>query len=181
MQGFTYIPDALEDSLHNKVCKWLEKNKEFKPITSSENSRRVLQFGKAYNYSKKKTDAPIIEIPEIIMELIDSLEDHMDFKKSAREYFTQVLINRYEPGQGISAHIDSKEFKGTIVCFTLGSGCEMEFTRGEEIEKHYVEPNSLYIMQGECRNEWKHAMKARKKDGDRVRDTRYSITMRGIK
>ena len=40
----------------------------------------------------------------------------------------QLIVNEYQPGQGISAHIDCEPcFKNTIVTVSLGSVYEMDF------------------------------------------------------
>lgn len=41
----------------------------------------------------------------------------------------QLIVNEYDPGQGISAHVDCISCFGASVCsLTLGSGCMMKFT-----------------------------------------------------
>jgi alkylated DNA repair dioxygenase AlkB len=91
------------------------------------------------------------------------------------------------PGQGIGAHIDSKNFGDTIVCFTLGSAATMIFAPTKEIAHKYsilvlVKPKSVYIMTGLSRYAWTHEMsqvKTDKIDGKITkRKTRISFTFR---
>lgn len=100
------------------------------------------------------------------------------------DYFNQCIINRYLPGQGISAHVDANAYGHTIACFTFGSGAVMWFTRPGQHYDQYVEPDSLYIMQNEARYGWKHEMPARKSDqvdGEKkLRGVRWSITFRAV-
>ena len=98
--------------------------------------------------------------------------------------FNQCLINNYEPGQGISKHIDLITFGGVIGCFTFGSGSVMTFRRNNEVFNIYVRPNSLYIMSGESRYIWTHEMPSRKSDvveGKKLlRNRRVSVTFRHV-
>lgn len=42
--------------------------------------------------------------------------------------FDQLIVNEYEPGQGINPHIDNiKLFKSDIASLSLGSDCIMIF------------------------------------------------------
>ena len=75
------------------------------------------------------------------------------------------------------------KFGHVIACLTLGSGVEIEFTRPKhESFKIYTEPNSLYIMSGDARYFWKHAISQRKNDKingkNKPRGTRISLTFR---
>lgn len=50
--------------------------------------------------------------------------------------FDQLIINEYQPGQGINPHIDNvKLFAEPIVSLSLGSECIMEFDREISNEK----------------------------------------------
>jgi len=99
--------------------------------------------------------------------------------------FNQIIVNNYESGQGISAHTDVKEYGEIIGCYTIGSGGTMRFTRKDgNLYDLYVHPNSLYIMSGESRYEWKHEMASKKSDvvdGVKIpRGRRVSITFRCV-
>ena len=51
----------------------------------------------------------------------------------------QMIVNAYEAGAGISAHIDLSAFDDAIVAISLGSTCVMQFCRKglrELREKH---------------------------------------------
>ena len=96
----------------------------------------------------------------------------------SKRYWNQCIINRYLPGQGIGAHIDVKSYGDHIVCFTLGSGREMEFTRDDDNYCLYTEPRSAYVMSGDSRYKWKHQMRLRKSDSGVSRSVCYSITFR---
>ena len=49
-----------------------------------------------------------------------------------------MIVNEYEPGQGISPHIDNvKLFDAVVVSVSLGSECVMQFTQKEKDEGKY--------------------------------------------
>ena len=96
----------------------------------------------------------------------------------------QMIVNAYEPGGGISAHVDLSAFDDTIVAISLGSTCVMQFAEkasGRE-EELLVESGSALIMSGEVRSQWTHAIPARTsdlwQDRERVRGRRVSLTFR---
>lgn len=99
----------------------------------------------------------------------------------------QAIINEYQPGQGISAHVDCVPCFGPVVAaISLGSGCVMDFTYPEDGRKAevYLAPGSLCVMTGPARYEWRHGIAARKSDrraGTRVlRGRRVSVTFRAV-
>ena len=96
----------------------------------------------------------------------------------------QVIVNAYEPGAGISAHVDLSAFDDTIAAISLGSTCVMQFAEkisGRE-EELLVEPGSALVLSGEARHQWTHAIPARGldlwQDRDLVRGRRVSLTFR---
>ena len=195
-RGLFYYPNAVDPFLTRRVEKFL-MSKEFQskmfPVGSSKNSRKVMHYGFSYNYKSGGIAEPAEEFPDIINYLRDSISRiyDPDFESDS---LNQCIINRYLPGQGISAHIDRKEYGDVIACFTFLSGREMMFERWEErpeggsryIRKYpvYTQPGSLYVMTDEARNEFEHSMPARKSDildGERVRrEDCYSITFRRV-
>jgi len=99
----------------------------------------------------------------------------------------QCVINSYEPGQGISAHIDRVEDYGRQVAgLSLGSDTVMEFIgpNKEKVEL-FVPRRSLYLMEKDARYKWKHSMPGRKKDQLEngimsFRKKRVSLTFRDV-
>lgn len=97
----------------------------------------------------------------------------------------QCLVNKYEPGQGIAAHIDCEPcFGDRIASLSLGSGATMQFTKGDQKEELYLEPQSLLTLSVCARYEWKHGIPPRKSDilnGFKVsRQRRVSLTFRTV-
>jgi len=147
--------------------------------------RRVQHYGFRYDYSKKKIDLSMYvgQLPvwsEVILDRIKGIQS-IDFIPD------QLIVNEYEPGQGISQHVDCTTcFTGIILSLSLGSGCELEFkhTKTKKTEKVYIQRNSLVIMQGEARYNWMHLIRNRKTDpynGIKLfRETRLSLTFRRV-
>jgi alkylated DNA repair dioxygenase AlkB len=171
--GLFYIKNLpLSDTLLSYI-----DSREWVPLSDSPGSRKVQHYGYRYNYKSKSVTDPAEPIPDEFKSLLEHLSDFGQFN--------QAILNNYEPGQGISAHTDSPLYGDAIACYTLGSGCIMKFTKGDRVEELYVEPNSVYVMTGAARHEWKHEMVSRKSDtieGKRIkRGRRVSITFRKIK
>jgi alkylated DNA repair dioxygenase AlkB len=99
----------------------------------------------------------------------------------------QLIVNEYQPGQGISKHVDCVPcFDETIGSLSLGSGSVLELANAPLKAKValYLEPRSLVLLRGEARYRWTHAVPARKKDvvdgKDRPRTRRVSLTFRNV-
>jgi alkylated DNA repair dioxygenase AlkB len=164
MKGLTYINKAFSFDISIPEENWVQ-------VTGG--NRLIQQYGYTYDYNSTKA-LYLGELPVFLDPLLEVLDDD----------FNQCIINRYLPGEGISAHIDSKAFGDTIACFTLGKGM-MKFTRnGYQDVELYTENKSLYIMTGDARYLWKHEMVKRKSDmvnDKRIpRGERISITFRQV-
>jgi alkylated DNA repair dioxygenase AlkB len=164
-------------------------NQEWKKLTpSSPNSRLVQHYGYTYDYKNSVIAKPTDEIPEFLIPLKEYLTkkciDSGLINPESGFEFNQCIVNNYYPGQGISPHIDLTAFGLVIGCFTIGSGANMLFEKGNEKYIQRVELNSLYIMSGESRYKWKHSMPSRKYDeyeGIKIpRNRRISITFRNV-
>ena len=97
----------------------------------------------------------------------------------------QVIINEYNPGQGISPHIDCIPCFGGVICsLSLLSPCIMDFKKGKDKHQILLKPRSLLIMKDEARYEWKHSIASRKSDninGTKTpRKRRVSMTFRTV-
>ncbi|CAL5423571.1 unnamed protein product [Camellia sinensis] len=115
--------------------------------------------------------------------------------------FDQLIINLYQPGEGICAHVDLMRFEDGIAIVSLESSCVMHFSRVEsdagiitkesEGDPHkakipvFLTPGSLVLMWGEARYLWKHEINRKPgfqkwegKDIDQKRRT--SITLRKL-
>lgn len=134
-------------------------------VGNGKNSRMVMHYGYEYNYKTGDVSKPAPPFPPYINALVDIIES-IGIGDFSNGKVDQCLINKYEPGQGIAAHIDSLKYGEFIYCFTFGSGANMEFTHPTTNARVsvYTEPNSLYIMSGDARYKWKHEMRPLKTD-----------------
>jgi len=95
----------------------------------------------------------------------------------------QLIVNKYESGQGITAHIDCEPcFKNTIVTVSLGWAYEMDFISVPtgKVKSALLDPGSALVMQGEARHQWMHRIKAKMSDRGIRRKTRVSLTFRNV-
>lgn len=148
--------------------------------------RRVQHYGYRYDYKKAKLDRNIT-LPKIPAWLFRMQKDLMD-ECSLDLPPNQLIINEYEPGQGITDHIDATDdFGETIMMVSLGSSCVMDFTSAETNQKEavFLEQRSLLMVQGDARYKWKHGITKRKTDIWNgipfPRSRRVSLTFRHVK
>ena len=146
--------------------------------------RRVQHYGYRYDY-RARTVTPsdrLGDLPGWLAPLADRLWDAGWFARRP----DQVIVNEYQPGQGISAHIDCAPcFGDTIASLSLGSPAVMRFTRPGDAPVDLPLPaRSLVVLSGEARYDWRHAIPARKSDpgphGRIPRARRVSLTFRTV-
>lgn len=149
-------------------------------------SRRVQHYGFKYDYKARKIDNSMYlgNLPEWLQNLAVRMHTHklIDFMPD------QAIINEYEPGQGISPHIDCEPcFGDTIISLSLGSSAVMNFEskpNSKEKIEIFLEPRSLVVMKEESRYNFYHSIPARKKDNIENhifhRTRRISVTFRKI-
>lgn len=155
---------------------------------STELRRRVQHYGHRYDYGSRNVaadrDADVPPLPEWARDAAARLavEGLMDAEAD------QVIVNEYQPGQGISAHVDCVPCFGPVVAaISLGSRCVMDFTDPESATKVALPlaPGSVVAMTGPARYTWRHAIAARKTDPGtptRIpRDRRVSVTFRTMR
>lgn len=157
--------------------------------------RRVQHYGYRYDYRARAAR------PEDYLGPLPGWADDLARRLFAEGHFEhvpdQVIVNEYEPGQGIAAHIDCEPcFGPTIASISLGSATVMEFIklgadgaagqREGRREQMLLEPGSLLVLSGPARYAWQHLIPARKSDPDLLggsgkrlpRGRRVSLTFR---
>lgn len=185
-KGLHYFENIFKSKQEKELIDFLDKS-TWKSLSDSPNSRKVQHYGYLYDYKTGKIKEKTDNIPEEFNFIIDLLKNQCKILRILPDdyEFNQLIVNNYDPGQGISAHIDTKEYGGIIGCYTIGGGTIMRFSKDKEEYDLYVEPRSLYIMSDESRYKWKHEMISRKSDvvdGEKIkRDRRISITFRFVK
>jgi alkylated DNA repair dioxygenase AlkB len=147
--------------------------------------RRLQHYGYPYDYRARKVDRSMYlgPLPEWARPLAARLvaDGHMPRPPD------QLIVNEYEPGQGITPHVDCVPCFGPVVCsLTLGSQCLLELSAVENggAESLLLERGSLLVLAGEARYRWRHAIPGRKTDkvgGEVVpRGRRVSLTFRTV-
>lgn len=178
--GLTYIADYLSNDEQNQLLHLIDRQ-----TWSTELKRRVQHYGYQYNYQKRSVSSSTYlgDLPDWIMRIAERLYRYSLIKKIPN----QVIINEYDPGQGIAPHIDCIPcFGNMIISLSLGSHCIMDFSHGKTKEKQsmLLLAGSLIILEGEARYEWQHGIARRKKDNYEgnilVRKRRVSMTFREV-
>lgn len=138
--------------------------------------RTVKQYGYRYDYEKKGLGE---QVPRSLP--LEGLADRFGVPEKDR----QMIVNKYEPGQGISPHVDNPCFRETIWSLSLGSPVTMILQKGEQRLRFWLPRRSLLVLKEEAREEWKHSIEAVGYEdvlGEQVkRETRWSLTIRNVK
>ena len=105
--GVAYIPAFLTSD----ECKVLLARIDAKPWIN-DLKRRAQHYGWRYSYSSRfVTDEMKAEpLPDFILEIATALKKHGWFESVP----DQVIVNEYEPGQGIAHHVDRACFGPTV-------------------------------------------------------------------
>lgn len=149
--------------------------------------RRVIHYGHAYKYRFGEAPVNVAPCPAWAIALLEKCRAaNLPIPEVPLEKL-QIIVNEYEPGQGIAAHIDDPmRFDDWVVTITLGSGCGMRFREkgGDGDVEVYLRRRSAYLMTNEARYNWTHEIAARKSDcvdGRRIpRERRVSVTFRSV-
>jgi len=186
IQGLTYKRDYLFIRQAEGILKQIDEapwNHDLK--------RRTQHYGFKYDYTRRKVSMDLDKCAPL-PKWADTIAMMLSQDKYMRPEPNQCIVNEYEPGQGIGAHVDCEPcFGNTVVSISLGGPCVMEFTNrsdpGEEIGKQYkllLEHNSLLVLTGPARFWWTHAIPPRKTDSwkgqDILRQRRVSLTFRTV-
>jgi alkylated DNA repair dioxygenase AlkB len=153
---------------------------------STELARRVQHYGYQYDYKARRVDSSMRlgELPNWLLPWAQRLVDQGFFSSPP----DQVIVNEYQPGQGISPHIDCQPCFGDVVAsLSLHSGCIMDFTRTGDPRRVpvWLAACSLIVLQGPARYAWKHGIVKRQRDtiaGQTIlRGKRISLTFRHVR
>ena len=149
IEGMSYISNWITNEEHDVLLKEIDNCKWETTL-----QRRVQQYGYRSDYRKAKNmimshkDNYIGELPNFLQEIAIRLHNEGIFEDIPDE----VLINEYEPGQGISFHVDCVPCFGDVVCsLSLGSQCIMDLKKDTDTIYKHLEKNSILILSGESR------------------------------
>lgn len=162
-----------EKNLLNSISKIPLHNLSFQGY---EAKRKVASFGYDWSF-EKRTLSRGKSIPPQFDELMMRVAEKLNLSKND---FAELLITEYPAGSVINWHRDAPPF-GLIAGISLLSDCIFRlrpYDKSRQGRKSIVsfqaKRRSLYIMQGEARNEWEHSTAP-------VKQVRYSITLRTLK
>lgn len=179
INGLLYTPNYITTGEHDDLVGAIDAHPWRLDL-----ARRTQQYGYLYEHKAKTADLSVRlgDLPDWLQELAERMQSD-----GIVSYLPdQAIINEYEPGQGIGAHIDSAEHWGEVVTsLSLCSAAVMELTRETACVSVLLEPRSLIVFRGESRYKWRHGMARRLQDttdGNTIpRSRRLSITMRQAK
>lgn len=181
ISGLVFIENFISDKEHNDL--WIAINES---IWLDDLKRRVQHYGYKYDYKKRSIDKSMYvgELPSWSKSIIDKLISEGICKHRP----DQIIVNEYNPGQGIADHIDCEPcFEDTIISLSLGSTCMMEFkSKYNKLEKRekILTPKSLIVLTGEARYDWTHGIPSRLSDTfndiSKKRTKRISLTFRNV-
>ena len=144
--------------------------------------RRVQHYGYRYDYKARRVnpDMFIGPLPSFLAELATRLFTTGLVTKIP----DQAIINEYEPGQGITPHIDCEPcFGDFIATISLSSVYAMEFDDAQNVEESKsikLGLGSCLVLSKDARYRWRHGIKARKTDDGTPRGRRVSVTFRTV-
>lgn len=179
--GLSYIPDFITEHEQKLLLEMIDSAPWLLDL-----KRRVQHYGYKYDYKKRTVDPSmkVGDLPDWIMQVGTRIKE-MNFMEYVPD---QVIVNEYEPGQGIAPHIDCEPcFENVIASLSLGSFCLMDFYKKEDlkIKKSFtLKPGSLLVLNDESRYKWLHGIAARKSDmlnnEKHLRERRISLTFRKV-
>lgn len=180
IEGLQYFANFISEDKERELIEIIDKQEWLNDL-----KRRVQHYGWKYDYKAKKitADLRIGNLPIWLQEFAEHLYDKDIFNKIP----DQVIVNEYQVGQGISAHIDCVPcFGDKIASLSLGSDSVMEFINPNSNQKVPIllEQRSLVLLSGSSRYEWQHKIPARKTDKINnqiiARKRRLSMTFREV-
>ena len=180
IRGLRYIKDYISEDEHEELLAQIDKNNWIKDL-----KRRVQHYGFMYDYKARRVSHSmrVGPLPSWLQELAEKLQGEGYMSEVA----DQVIVNEYEPGQGISSHIDCEPcFERTVISLSLGSDCVMDLTNKLDKTKMsiWLARRSIIVLSDEARYMWLHGIAPRKSDewdGQKYyRRRRISLTFRRV-
>lgn len=183
ISGLVYEPKFLNEGECHDLLREIDSQTWMRDL-----QRRVQHYGWRYDYSARfvSEELRIGPLPDWILIFAERLHQMEWFDRIP----DQVIVNEYEPGQGIALHTDRDCFGPVVATISLGDKWPMEFvpsgtSRGNApIKSLSLEVGSVLVMMGEARSKWMHGIRKRKSDGrgaaKRARSRRVSVTFRTV-
>jgi alkylated DNA repair dioxygenase AlkB len=184
VSGLSLLPDFITEAEERELLSVIDQQPWFADL-----QRRVQHYGYRYDYTARQVTADLYlgALPDWLQPLATRLHREEFFATPPDQVPDQVIVNEYQPGQGIAPHVDCIPcFGDTIASLSLGSGCLMDFTHSKIAHKTslFLQSRSLLLLQGDARYHWQHGIAKRKSDvvdGVKVqRGRRVSLTFRTV-
>jgi alkylated DNA repair dioxygenase AlkB len=125
-------------------------------------------------------DVKVCNLPRIMHECRVQIRER-------RPLFNQMILNRYQPGQGLKPHTDLTRFADGICVVSLGSSAVLKFSTpdGSQLHRVLMDAGDLVMMHGPARWEWLHGISNAEQDAWhggtlKLRTQRTSITFRAM-
>ena len=140
-------------------------------------------YGWRYDYQARAitSDMRIGPLPDWLQALAQRLYETGLFERPPE----QVIVNEYEPGQGIAMHTDHPGFGSAVAMVSLGDDWVMDFSRpGDppQAKSQVLERGSALILTDDARKKWRHGIAKRKKErSGHQRKRRLSLTFRTVR
>ncbi len=173
--GLVFVPEAIDVDSERRLLATIDSQ----PWLTSM-SRRVQHYGWRYDYKSRRVspDSYLGPLPSFLSPLLAAFESY-DFHPD------QAIVNEYQPGQGIAAHVDCEPCFGPVVAsLGLGSTAHMVFSHNATSRSWSLPflQRGLLLLSGPARYEWTHAIAKRKSDpgAPAVRGRRVSVTFRAV-
>jgi alkylated DNA repair dioxygenase AlkB len=180
VSGLSLLPDFITEAEERELLSVIDQQPWLTDL-----QRRVQHYGYRYDYTARQVTADLYlgALPDWLQPLATRLHCEGLFASSP----DQVIVNDYQPSQGIAPHVDCIPcFGDTIASLSLGSGCLMDFTHSNTAQKNslFLSSRSLLMLQGDARYRWQHGIAKRKSDvvdGFKMqRGRRVSLTFRSV-
>ncbi|KAG1369321.1 hypothetical protein G6F61_012431 [Rhizopus arrhizus] len=189
IQGLILIENAVskeeEDHLIEQVNKQIWSGLGIGP--NPELKRRTQQYGHLFSYRYRKVLEEYGPLPEFVEFFVNRILENQWMPNKPNH----LLVNEYNPGQGIMPHTDAPALFGPcILSLSLLSDCLMKFTSSEATHDStsidiVLPRRSLVILSGNARYRYKHSIS---KDFEEMtpegsiihREKRISFTFREI-
>lgn len=156
-KGLMVIPDFVSEDFEERLVAEIDSMPWDARI-----KRRVQHYGFAFQYSKLNVDDSKTATP-----FPESCAKVMGMQPLIDCAFNQLTINEYLPGIGIASHCDTHSaFTDTIAVLSVCGSTIVDFVSHDDTKRVSVviPPRSLYLMTGDSRYGWRHAIAARKTD-----------------
>jgi alkylated DNA repair dioxygenase AlkB len=178
--GMSLLPDFITETEERELLSVIDQQPWLADL-----QRRVQHYGYRYDYTARQVTADLYlgALPN----WLQSLATRLHYEGLFATPPDQVIVNEYQPSQGIAPHVDCIPcFGDTIASLSLDSGCLMDFTHSNTAQKTslFLPSRSLLMLQGDARYHWQHGIAKRKSDvvdGVKIqRGRRVSLTFRNV-